>query len=74
MLPEERRYWDEKSWTEEECLYNAAGGARNRDEFAESGYVADKRVLFTLADPKKESKTLDEPVQRLKEIYDRQNS
>jgi hypothetical protein len=74
ILPEEWWDWDERNWPEEEYIGYAAGEAWNVDEFTDRGYMAMKRMLHTLIDPKKECKTLEEFEQKLKELYDRTNS
>jgi len=74
ILPEVWWDWDEKNWTEEDYIGYAASESWNIDETSDRGYIAMKRMLSALVDPKKECKTFDDFRERLKELYELRKS
>ena len=74
ILPEEWWDWDETKWPEDEYIGCAANEAWNVDKSSDRGYIAMKRMMCALVDPKKECKTFGEFTQKLKELYEHRKS
>ena len=70
ILPEEWWYWDQNNWPVDEYINHAASEAWNLDESSDRGYIAMKRMLSDLVNPKKEELSYEEFTKRLKELYD----